>query len=228
VRVDHNNFYDNTMGFSTDVFTASGHPGFPQDSDLIENNNFYSNNFNSYADDSDVEPTVPVPVGTGIWIAGGNDNIIRGNHFWDNWRRGTMLFTVPDQFVCPQADQNNLKGCDPSTTPPTTSYRNRYYKNVMGIGPGNKFMPNGTDFWWDSWTQSTGNCWYDNTAFKGKSITTSGTGLPDCNGGKDADGGPHATDPEAESELINCLAAVESGNHDTCPWFTTPPKPAAR
>jgi hypothetical protein len=30
-----NNFYDNALGFTTDVFTAPGHPGFPQDSDLI-------------------------------------------------------------------------------------------------------------------------------------------------------------------------------------------------
>ena len=44
----HNNFYDNALGFTTDVFTAPGHPGFPQDSDLIEHNNFYANNFNPY------------------------------------------------------------------------------------------------------------------------------------------------------------------------------------
>ncbi len=48
VWVHDNNFYDNSMGFSTDVFTAPGHPGFPQDSDLLEHNNFYSNNFNPY------------------------------------------------------------------------------------------------------------------------------------------------------------------------------------
>ena len=48
VWLHDNNFYDNSMGFSTDVFTAPGHPGFPQDSDLLEHNNFYDNNFNSY------------------------------------------------------------------------------------------------------------------------------------------------------------------------------------
>ena len=47
VWVHNNDFYDNTEGFSTDVFTAPGHPGFPQDSDLVENNNFYYNNFNT-------------------------------------------------------------------------------------------------------------------------------------------------------------------------------------
>ncbi len=57
--------------------------------DLIENNNFYSNNFNPYVQGSDVDPSVPVPVGTGLWIAGGNNNTLRNNHFYDNWRRGS-------------------------------------------------------------------------------------------------------------------------------------------
>jgi hypothetical protein len=228
VRVDHNNFYDNTMGFSTDVFTASGHPGYPQDSDLVDHNNFYNNNFNSYTADSDVKPTVPVPIGVGMWIAGGNANYIRNNRFWDNWRRGTMLFAVPDQFVCPQADDNNLHGCDPSTTPASTSYNNMYSGNIMGIDLAGKYVPNGTDFWWDNWPENTGNCWFNNTAFKGKSITTSAAaGLPACNGGKDPSTSQGMSDPAAESELINCLAAVESDNKDTCPWFTTPPKPSA-
>ena len=30
VWVHHNNFYDNALGFTTDVFTGVGHPGFPQ------------------------------------------------------------------------------------------------------------------------------------------------------------------------------------------------------
>src|SRR6266550_2412957 len=51
-HIDHNNFYDNALGFTTDVFTAPGHPGFPQDSDLIEDNDFYSNNFNPYVEGS--------------------------------------------------------------------------------------------------------------------------------------------------------------------------------
>src|SRR5262249_14267302 len=100
VWVHNNEFYDNTLGFTTDVFTAPGHPGSPQDSDLIENNNFHSNNFTlslplcgpgqkpqsypgapegDYGPNqtcSDVMPTVPEPVGTGMWIAGGNHNVM--------------------------------------------------------------------------------------------------------------------------------------------------------
>ena len=48
VWLHDNALYGNSMGFSTDVFTAPGHPGFPQDSDLLEHNDIYSNNFNAY------------------------------------------------------------------------------------------------------------------------------------------------------------------------------------
>ncbi len=104
VWLHHNNLYDNANGFTTDVFTASGHPGFPQDSDLLEKNKFYSNNFNPYLPSSDIDPTVPMPVGTGMWIAGGNGNTIRNNWFFDNWRRGTMLFAVPERAHLRAAD----------------------------------------------------------------------------------------------------------------------------
>ena len=78
-----------------------------------------------------------MPVGTGLWIAGGNDNIVRNNHFYDNWRRGTMLFAVPDQVVCGPAgiDPTQLAGCNPTAVPPSTSYRNQFYGNVMGRRP---------------------------------------------------------------------------------------------
>ena len=194
VWLHNNNFYDNSMGFSTDVFTAPGHPGFPQDSDLLEHNNFYDNNFNSYLPHcqagqkpgpsgpnqgcSDVTPTEPVPVGTGMWIAGGNANVVRNNRFYDNWRRGVMLFAVPDAFVCDDPD-NQVAGCNPTpgTTPANsaTSYRNKFFDNQMGQAPDGSPSPNGVDFWWDqggiivdtSPGYTSGNCWYSNTGSNG-------------------------------------------------------------
>src|SRR4029450_5621498 len=123
-----------------------GPPDSPQNSDLVENNRFYSNNFNPYEAGSDVVPTVPVPVGTGLWIAGGNDNVVRNNHFYDNWRPGTMVFAVPDQVVCGPAgvDPTQLAGCNPTAVPPSTSYRNQFYGNVMGRSPSGTVKPHGT------------------------------------------------------------------------------------
>jgi hypothetical protein len=250
VWIHDNNFYDNTLGFTTDVFTAPGHPGYPQDSDLIENNNFYSNNFNLYLPlcgpgekpgpygpnqgCSDVLPTVPEPVGTGLWIAGGNHNILRNNRFWDNWRRGTMLFAVPDQFVCGPAgvDPTLLAGCDPAKVPPSTSYNNEFYGNVMGVASDGSKQPNGTDFWWDSYPNNTGNCWHDNTGKNGDRASLTATPslspvagqsppgfLPEDCGTSVGTGGP-----AQESELLNCLGDI-TFDTSTCPWFSSPSKP---
>jgi len=210
-HLHHNNIYDNVLGFTTDVFTAAGHPGYPQDSDLIEYNNFYSNNFDAYGPqppETELHPGPPFPIGVGLWIAGGNDNIVRYNHFFDNWRRGTMLFAVPDQLVCGPGvgiDPAYLAGCNPTAVPPSTSYRNEWYGNVMGrapdvdppklcpafaaLGPCSSFAPgeqasNGTgdlstgrvDIWWDQYTGTTGNCFHDNVGQDGTDASL--TSLP--------------------------------------------------
>jgi hypothetical protein len=227
-HIDHNNFYDNALGFTTDVFTAPGHPGFPQDSDLIEYNNFYSNNFNVYDANSGINAAEPEPVGTGLWIAGGNSNVIRFNHFYDNWRRGTMIFAAPDATICGPAIGTPVTGCDPSKV--STSYDNRSYGNVMGVSPDGKVMPNGTDFWWDSFPNNTGNCWYKNQPAPGAKITTSPASLPDCADGTDPSSSMGTGDPQNEGELAGCLLAIESGagyNPQLCPWFAVPPKPGS-
>jgi Right handed beta helix region len=236
VWVHDNAIYDNTMGLSTDVFTAPGHPGFPQDSDLIENNDFYSNNFNTYLPAcpgtqkpgpngpdqgcTDVESTVPVPVGVGLWIAGGNANVVRNNHFWDNWRRGVMLFAVPDIFVCPPESDDQVPGCDPSGA--STSFRNQFYGNKMSQAPDGSVQPNGEDFWWDQGglivsASNSGNCWFDNTGRDGTpaSLTSTPTPLP-----ADCANSPLPGGPAQATELIDCNTGAP-----TCTWFQTPPKP---
>ena len=231
VWVHHNDIYDNALGFTTDVFTAAGHPGFPQDSDLVERNNFYSNNFNPYEEGSDVEPTIPVPVGTGLWIAGGNNNTLRRNRFWNNWRRGVMLFAVPDSFVCGPQEENMQKGCNPTAAlfDSSTSHRNQFHHNVMGVAPSGAARPNGVDFWWDKFPNNVENCWWQNRAFSGRSVTTDPPNLPNCNNGRNPEqsvGGP-ALD-ENENELLACFVTFESAGYEssTCDWFETPPRPS--
>ena len=266
VWVHDNDFYDNAMGFVTDVFTASGHPGFPQDSDLIENNEFYSNNFNPYVEDengdlnvcdsangenpgphgpdqgcTDVIPRIPAPVGTAMFLPGVNNNTIRNNHMWDNWRRGTMLFSVPDNFVCgnvnPVAGGNQQHGCD--ETEVNTSHRNEQHNNVLGRSPDhapdptwpgsgqNAEDPNGLDFWWDEFAGNARNCWYDNEGPEadGSGLTSDppapllpGEGIP-CESGLGTGIGA-----AKEAELLNCLASFEFDT-DTCDWFATPAEP---
>jgi hypothetical protein len=157
-----------------------------------------------------VVPRVPVPVGTGMLIAGGNGNEVRGNRIWDNWRRGTMLITVPDV----------LSG---QTGSGSTSHRNRYHDNVMGIGPGGAKLPNGVDFWWDQFPGNTNNCWYDNgdvttdppAPFMPSSCENTSSGV---------------FYPSRSAELGGCAGALGGGGDtqydaNACPWFQSPPKP---
>jgi hypothetical protein len=225
VHVHRNNVYDNALGIQTDVVTAAGHPGFPSDSALFERNNIYSNNFNPYEEGSDVPAAFPFPVGTGMWIAGGNNHTVRNNNIYDNWRRGTMVFAVPDALVCGPDSGNEQAGCDEKKT--STSHRNRHYGNVMGIAPDGREAPNGLDYWWDSFPGNRANCWYSNTG--PKPITTSPSPLPDCDDGRDPDSSVGTGNPANEGELTQCFVAYSSGQFDpsVCPWFATPPKPGS-
>jgi hypothetical protein len=231
-HIHHNNFYDNALGFTTDVFTAPGHPGFPQQGDLIEDNKFYDNNFNPYVADSDVKPFIPAPVGTGLWIAGGNDNILRRNRFYDNYRRGVMLFAAPDATVCGPVvgSSTPVPGCDPSKT--STSYNNSFTANIMGIAPGGAVRPNGTDFWWDSFAGNTGNCWWGNVAAPGHSITSSPVLLPNCANGTDPSSSVGTSYAPNEAELTGCLVGFTVGPYpnglsETCDWTKTPGQPGS-
>jgi hypothetical protein len=228
VHVYKNNFYGNALGLNTDVATAAGHPGYPGDSMLYEGNNIYSNNFNPYDDDSDVDPAFPYPVGTGLWIAGGNNHTVRNNNIYDNWRRGTMVFSIPDVLICgPHTDNTNQKGCDPDQN--NTSHRNKHYSNVMGRSPDGKAMPNGTDFWWDRFPGNSGNCWWQNEG--PAEITYSPGPLPNCDNGKNPSESVGTGNMQNEAELASCLASFETRNFErestTCPWLFTPPKPGS-
>ena len=112
--ITENNFYDNALGYTTDVFTAPGHPGFPQHGNVVEKNNFYDNNFNPFLAGSDVEPFIPHRSAPGCGSPAATPTSSANNHFYDNWRRGAMLFAVPDALVCgppPMGSSTPVPGC---------------------------------------------------------------------------------------------------------------------
>ncbi len=254
VRITKSDIYNNGTGISTDSISASGHPGFPQDSIEIDHNRIYSNNLNLYTEDPEVEPTVGVPVGVGIMIAGGNSSRVHDNWFFDNWRRATMLFPVPDVFVTPEGNVNPGVAC--KTAGFSTSCNNRFFDNRTGRAPKGfrapdagvtssggggkkgKELPNGVDFWWAEFATSTDNCWFDNVGSDGtrKSVTgdpplapTPGTAEPgflpeDCS---NSAGTGNAT---KLAVLIDCSSwsrGETAGDFPTCDWFTTPPRPGS-
>jgi hypothetical protein len=253
--IHNNRFRDNAIGITTDSF-AGGHPGMPQDASKFSQNLIYGNNNNLFSDDRDaycqqpiedrdptiVCPTFQVPVGTGVLIAGGNDNIVEGNYIFDNWRRGTMLHWVPASF---RNEPDPAKGTD-------TSNNNAYLSNCMGIRPSNLDIPNwnacegtrdanGVDFWWDEeeGTDCTegqpgcvdtetqkGNCWTGNSGPDGGQPTGDPplAFLPTCPG---LDNGFKFPNINKLLELLPCSSWDPQTNTDPpgCDWFTTPPEP---
>ncbi|TMM06536.1 MAG: right-handed parallel beta-helix repeat-containing protein [Actinobacteria bacterium] len=238
VHYVENNIYGNGAGFVTDSFYAGGHPGFPQDSTVYERNRVYSNNFNVYGADSDVKSAVAIPIGVGALIAGGDDNVVRDNYIYDNWRRGTMLLAVPDVIACAPSPDEGAPPCAPKGLT-QTSNGNRYYNNVMGRSPDGEVMPNGVDFWWDQFPSNTGNCWYSNIGPDGTtgSVTADpptppqeGTSIPgflpeDCGAPTNVGTG----NPQKEAVLVACAANFSNSSNDdpVCDWFQPPAEPGS-
>jgi len=226
VWVHDNDFHDNAAGISMDsVFP--GHPGLPQDSARFERNRVFDNN-NDYFDNflgpeapcskpiaerdwtgwGTVCPTPPIPVGTGILVAGGNHNTFASNWIYDNWRTGTMLFTVPAVFRNEMDPQKQLD----------TSHFNQYVGNVMGVAPDGTRFPNGVDFWWDE--GGNGNCWQGNVDPGGVTSDPPPALLPSC----DAIPLGHPPSPLKTGFLVPCGQYNRTSNHHPpgCDWMTAP------
>lgn len=204
-RITQSHIYGNVSGIVLDTLSAAGHPGFPADSSEIDHNLIYSNNLDLFTPNPPVEAVTPAPMGVGIVYAGMNSARVHDNWIFDNWRNGTMLFSVPDALTngggaegdvnpgiaCPGAPGNGI----------STSCGNMYFNNRMGQAPPgftfptaiNQYggdanahgslggpLPNGNDFWWDEFLGNTGNCWFGNTGPDGTpaSVTGPGTSKP--------------------------------------------------
>jgi len=181
VRITQNEIYGNTTGIVTDAVSASGHPGYPPDSVMVDHNNIYANNLDSYNDGPPFLNTVGLPIGVGIMWPGVNSSTVHHNYIFDNWRRGTMLLAVPEAATRGAPEDVSRSACEKppgsSINPAArTSCENAYRNNFMGQAPPG-FKPsvavtkfgnptslrgkktNGVDFWWDEFPGNEGNCW---------------------------------------------------------------------
>ena len=219
----HNNEFDHNMGGASMDSLFPNHPGLPQNHALFEHNLIHSNNSNYYAQVWDgtcalpyqlrgiekgvVCPAVPVPVGSGILVIGGDYDIFRENWVYDNWRVGFVQLGVPGL----------VRGDNTWPAQEETSNFNRYIGNHMGSDSRGENLPNGLDFFWDG--QGVGSCWQD--------AHPSGTepiAVPACPAGGQQ---RLIADPNKLVLFIDCtrykLAAkiLPAG----CDWFDTPPRP---
>ena len=248
VRVTENHIYGNTNGISSDTLSAPGHPGYPADGMLIDNNLIYSNNLDLYGvEPPPVEPLVPMPIGTGIVWPGMNGGVVRDNHIFDNWRHGAVLASVPDRWPgSPRATSTRRSiARSPGSPRPhaatastatswaasrrasSSTRTSSMFGNRHGSA-GRASLPNGVDFWWDEFAGNNGNCWFDNTGADGSknSITGSGAGVPPdllpSNCGTSVGQG----DPVKEAVLADCSMYSRGdtpGDHPLCYWFQMPP-----
>ena len=225
--VHDSKWFNNGVGIVNDSF-ASGHPGMPQDCSKWERNQVYSNNTNYFERENQeycantpfeqrprehVCPQFQSPVGSGFAFYGANENIIRDNRVWDNWRSGYRLFWVP----------GSVRGDTRPEAQRDTSHRNKITENVFGIAPDGKVMRNGVDVYWDE--QGDGNCWENNQgAGAGGGITSDPDPLPTC-----ASGGSSGlvSNPAKIGPETTCATWDPETNQfpPGCSWFDTPPKP---
>ena len=231
-----NKFHHNTVGIATDSMFP-GHPGMPQDHARWSHNEIYSNNENYYTKYVDtgvcdkpiaqrgymsgvVCPTVPLPVGTGLVIAGGNYNSYDHNDVYDNWRYAALQIWVPS----PLRNDNN-----PADLYDTSSH-DKYTDNRLGFAPNGLRQPNGTDWWWDG--EGAGNCWQDNVSVTG-TVTSNQDPLPlpEC------DGPTHGSvftpgQPVRDTPFLTCVQynrGDPTWRHPPgCTWFDSPSQPAGR
>jgi len=221
----HDNQFDHNMGGASMDSLFPNHPGLPQNHALFERNRIYSNNSNYYPQVRDgtcakafldrgleqgvVCPAVPVPVGVGIIVIGGNYDVFRNNVIYDNWKLGFAQTWVPG-LVRNDFDWNAQW---------ETSHFNLYTDNTMGVAPDGTVLPNGVDFFWDG--EGAGNCWQ---AGSGESVEP--LVMPGCPAGALH---RYVADPNRLVLFVDC------SNYDLatrnlpmgCDWFETPVRPGS-
>jgi hypothetical protein len=102
----------------------------------------------------------------------------------------------------------------------STSHRNRFHSNVMGVDESGTRFRNGVDFWWDEHPNNSDNCWFDN----GQVTTDPPQPITPSNCDNTSTGATYAS---KAPELGGCAGSIasEEYNPDACPWFRDPPRP---
>ena len=231
--ITENNFYDNALGYTTDVFTAPGHPGFPQHGNVVEKNNFYDNNFNPFL----------------AGIGRGAVHPRAGRHRPVDRRRQRQR--RPEQPLLRQlaARRDALRGAGRpglrsaaagqldtgARLQPARSVhvaRQPLPRQQDGREPERRGQAERRRLLVGLLPDQQGNCWWANTAAPGKKVTSSPRLLPGCLGGTAPATSIGTGDLLNEAELVACFAGFTfagypDGNAALCSWSTTPPQPGA-
>lgn len=211
VYVHDNQFNGNSTGAMLDSSVQA--LGMPQNHAVFVANRVFDNNADLYHGCHALCPRRAVPVGTGMLLAGGDENTYASNFVYDNWRWGVAQYWIPA----------SLRGEKDPARQRDTSHGNRYIGNLLGISPEGVTEPNGVDFWWDE--QGDGNCWENNASPAG-AVRSDPARLPTCD--RPSAGGPYAqAGNPAKTAVVTACAAFRPGRPapSGCDWLTPPARP---
>jgi hypothetical protein len=211
VYVHDNQFNGNSTGAMLDSSVQA--VGMPQNHAMFVANRVFDNNADFYRDCGSACPRRAVPVGTGMLLAGGDENTYASNLVYDNWRYGIAQYWIPA----------SMRGENDPAKQRDTSHGNRYVGNLMGVTPSGTAAPNGVDFWWDE--QGERNCWQSNASPAGAPRSDPAT-LPTCD--HPSAGGPYAQQGNPfKTAIVTACAAYRPGRADPqgCTWLSPPTRP---
>jgi parallel beta-helix repeat protein len=156
VKIVESAFYNNGAGIVPNTLDSEGFE--PHGWNIIERNDVFWNNYNYFLAGSAFRTvsaglgqlagaTVNYPTGVGIVLYGGDDNIVRRNNVFGNYKWGIASFSGPGEiYVANEGDD-------------AKNINNEIAENMMGREGAD---PNGEyDFWNDN--TGGGNCWGANS-----------------------------------------------------------------
>lgn len=157
VKIVESAFYNNGAGIVPNTLDSEGFE--PNGWNIFERNDVFWNNYDYFLAGASFHTvsgglgqlagaTVNYPTGVGIVLYGGDDNVVRDNNVFGNYKWGIASFSGPGElFVANVGDD-------------AKNMNNEVAENTMGRGGAD---PNGEfDFWNDD--TGGGNCWSANSA----------------------------------------------------------------
>jgi parallel beta-helix repeat protein len=177
VKIVESAFYNNGAGIVPNTLDSEGFE--PNGWNIFERNDVFWNNYNYFLAGSSFHTvsgglgqlagaTVNYPTGVGIVLYGGDENVVRDNNVFGNYKWGIASFSGPGEvFVANVGDD-------------AKNINNEIVENTMGREGAD---PNGEfDFWNDA--TGAGNCWGGNspaaTFAPGNGSTPLSTIYPAC------------------------------------------------
>jgi parallel beta-helix repeat protein len=157
VKITDSAFYNNGAGIVPNTLDSEGYE--PNGWNVFEGNDVFWNNYDYFLAGSAFHTvsgglgqvagaTVNYPTGVGIVLYGGDDNLVRRNNVFGNYKWGVASFSGPGEiFVANQGDD-------------AKNMNNQILENKMGREGAD---PNGEYDFWNDYTGG-GNCWSANSA----------------------------------------------------------------